>query len=101
MLAELENNINDLAQILEISIVKFEGDSNYIHLFVDFNPSIDPIRFINNLKTVSSRHMQELYGDHIRQCCDDKNVLWSRGYCLLPDLGGALSVIEDYIKKAK
>ena len=57
-----------------------------------------PSKFINNLKTVSSRLIRKAFADHLAQYYW-KPVLWTRAYCLLTTGGATIDTIRRYIEK--
>ncbi|MCA1792767.1 MAG: transposase, partial [Desulfobacteraceae bacterium] len=60
-------------------------------------PTIDLSRFINNLKTVSSRLVRKNYQEHLAKFYWEP-VLWTRAYCLLSSGGAPIDVINQYIQ---
>ena len=80
--------------ILEL---EFYGEKEHVHLLIDMNPSVQPSKFIGNLKTVTSRHMRKVYGEYLRQFYWGINAIWSRAYCLISVGGALISVLREYI----
>ena len=65
---------------------------------LDMHPNIMPSKFINNLKTVTSRLMRKEFAKHLAHFyC--KPVLWTRAYCLLTTGGATIDTIRQYIEK--
>ena len=98
MLIELEAKTRELSDKLGVSILEFNGEKDHVHLLIDINPSVQPSKFINNLKTVTSRHMRKIYGEYLRQFYWGTNAMWSRAYCLISVGGAPLSVLREYIE---
>ncbi|MCK4265487.1 transposase [Candidatus Babeliales bacterium] len=48
-----------------IDLLEFDGEEDYIHLLIKMHPNITPSKFINNLKTVTSRHIRKEFSQHI------------------------------------
>ena len=61
-----------------VSILEFNGRMDHVHLLPNMNPSIQPSKFINNLKTVSSRYMKKYYTVYLKQFYWGTNAMWSR-----------------------
>lgn len=80
-----------------VELLEFGGESDHIHLMIGLYPTIEPSKFINNLKTVSSRLLRKEYGEHLRRYYW-KPVLWSRSYCLLTAGGAPLETLKAYIQ---
>lgn len=98
MLEDLEVKMRDLADKWGVSILEFGGEADHVHLLLDMNPSIQPSKFINNLKTVSSRYMKKEHGEHLKKFYWGTNAMWSRAYCLITAGGAPLSVLKQYIE---
>ena len=96
MLDRLEIICRELCQKWDVELEQFGAEADHAHLLIDMHPNIMPSKFINNLKTVSSRLMRKEYSEHLsKYYC--KPVLWSRAYCLITAGGAPLSVLADYI----
>ena len=105
------------------SLTEFSGEADHVHLLFEGHPNMELAKFVNNLKTVSSRllrrdftiHLEKFYSDPARKreqpdrCClvskkvrvlgqDSKNVVWSGSYCILSTGGAPLEVIKKYIQ---
>lgn len=98
MLIDLEEKMRELADKWGVTILEFGGESDHVHLLLDMNPSIQPSKFINNLKTVSSRYMKKIHGEHLKRYYWGTNAMWSRAYCLITAGGAPLSVLKQYIE---
>ena len=81
----------------EIELVEFGGEDDHIHLLLDMHPNIMPSKFINNLKTVTSRLIRKEYAEHLKKYYW-KPVLWARAYCLISAEGAPLSILKQYIQ---
>lgn len=89
ILDRLKEIVTDLCQ-------KWEAD--HVHLLLDMYPNIMPSKFINNLKTVTSRLMRKEFAEHLAEFYW-KLVLWTRAYCLLTTGGATIDTIRQYIEK--
>ena len=61
-------------------------------------PNLDLSRFVNNVKTTSSRLVRREFGNQLR-CVYHKPVFWSRSYCIISRGGAPLSVIKQYVEQ--
>ena len=99
-----EKILKDLKEIFEKiitgnngSILKFNGESDHIHLLFEVPPQVELAKLINNLKTVSSRLIRKQHGEYLKQYYWE-NVFWSRSYCILTTGGATIEMIEKYIQ---
>ena len=98
MLTDLESKMRELSDKWGVTILEFGGEADHVHLLLDMNPSIQPSKFINNLKTVSSRYMKKEHGEHLKKFYWGTNAMWSRAYCLITAGGAPLTVLKQYIE---
>lgn len=98
MLDRLKEIVTDLCQKWEVELLEFNGEADHVHLLLDMHPNIMPSKFINNLKTVTSRLMRKEFSKHLADFYW-KPVLWTRAYCLLTTGGATIDTIRQYIEK--
>lgn len=97
MLERLEAICREQCAKWDVELVEFSGEADHVHLLLEFHPNIMPSKFINSLKTVTSRLMRKEFADHLAKFYW-KPVLWTRAYCLLSAGGAPLEVIRKYIQ---
>lgn len=97
MLNRLEEIVRKNCQDWEIDLLEFNGEADHIHLLLEMHPNIMPSKFINNLKTVSSRLIRKEFDAELKQYYWEP-VFWTRAYCLLTTGGATIDVIREYIK---
>ena len=97
ILNRLHEVCRDICEKWDIGLIEFGGELDHIHLLLDFHPSAQPSKFVNNLKTVSSRLIRRDFGEHLSRFYS-KPVLWTRAYCLLSAGGAPIEVIKQYIE---
>ena len=98
MLDRLEEICRNLCEKWEIELLEFGGEEDHVHLLLDMHPNIMPSKFINNLKTVTSRLLRKEYKEHLDKFYW-KPVLWTRAYCLISSGGAPLEILKEYIQK--
>ena len=87
----------DICEKWDVGLIEFGGEQDHIHLLLDFHPSAQPSKFVNNLKTVSSRLIRKDYSEHLAKFYW-KPVMWTRAYCLLSAGAAPIEVIKQYIE---
>lgn len=97
MLKRLEEIVRKSCEDWEIELLEFNGEADHVHLLLDMHPNIMPSKFINSLKTVTSRLLRKEYADHLQKFYW-KPVLWTRAYCLLTTGGATIETIRQYIQ---
>ncbi|WP_376984252.1 IS200/IS605 family transposase (plasmid) [Borrelia recurrentis] len=86
-----------MCSLWKITLNEFNHDKDHIHLLLEFTPNIQPSKFINNLKTVSSRLIRKKYSTHLDKYYW-KPYFWSRSYCLISTGGASIDIIKKYIQ---
>lgn len=97
MLERLETICRDVCAMWDVGLDEFGGEADHIHLMLDMHPNIMPSKFINNLKTVTSRRIRKEFADHLAGYYS-QSVLWTRAYCLITAGGAPLDILKTYIQ---
>jgi len=97
ILSRLEEIFRDQCKKWEVELIEFGGENDHIHLLLSLNPTIQPSKLINSLKTVSSRLIRKEFSEQLREYYW-KPVLWSRAYCLLTAGGAPIEILREYIE---
>ena len=98
MLDRLKEIVTDLCQKWEVELLEFNGEADHVHLLLDMHPNIVLSKFINNLKTVTSRLIRKEFASHLASYYPNP-VLWTRAYCLLTNGGATTDTIKQYVEK--
>ena len=79
-------------------LMEFNGEADHVHILLSLPPNLDLSRFVNNLKTTSSRLVRREFADQLRRVYR-KPVFWSRSYCIISCGGAPLTVIKQYVEQ--
>lgn len=80
----------------EAELVEFNGETNHVHLLVNFPPKVAVCRPVNSLKGVSSRRLRQELPDLVRHYQRAQRL--SSGSYFARSAGGApLSIVKQYI----
>ena len=97
-LNRLEEIFRSVCEEFECELVEFNGETNHVHLLVNFPPKVALSKLVNSLKGVSSRRMRQEFPELERHYWRAKR-LWSGSY-FAGSVGGApLSVLRQYIEQ--
>jgi putative transposase len=97
MLDELHQIFSRLCESWGGVLTEFSGEADHVHLLFEGHPNMEIAKFVNNLKTVSSRLLRRDFASHLQKFYG-KSVLWSGSYCVLSTGGAPLEVIRKYIQ---
>ena len=84
----------------EVEITEFNGESDHVHLLINYPPKVCISKLINSLKGVSSRKVRQTFPDIQYHWTNKKSgALWSPSY-FAGSVGGApLEVLKQYIEQ--
>ena len=97
ILARLEQIFRDTCFKWECSVVEFNGESDHVHLLIDYNPKVQVSKFVNNLKTVSSRLIRKEFASHVDKFYF-KPVFWTGAYFISSCGGVTLEQLKAYVQ---
>lgn len=82
-----------------VELAEFNGESDHVHLLVNYPPKISISKLVNSLKGVSSRRLRQYHQDIHKYYW--RGVLWSPSYFAGSCGGAPLSIIKQYIEQQK
>jgi putative transposase len=81
----------------EAELVEYNGESDHVHLLVNYPPKVTVSKMVNSLKGVSSRKLRQQLPELSQIYW--KGVLWSPSYFASSCGGAPLDVIKQYIEE--
>ncbi|MGQ4598645.1 IS200/IS605 family transposase [Nocardia sp. R6R-6] len=97
-LARMEEIMRAVCTDFECELVEFNGETNHVHLLVNFPPKVALSRLVNSLKGVSSRRMRQEFPDLVRHYWRAQR-LWSGSYFAGSVAAAPISVLRQYIEQ--
>ena len=79
-------------------LMELNGEADHVHLLIALPPNLDLSKFVNNLKTTSSRLLRKEFAEKVKRVYR-KGVFWSRSYCIISCGGAPLSTLKQYIEQ--
>jgi putative transposase len=97
-LRRMEEIMRAVCTDFETELVEFNGETNHVHLLVNFPPKVALSKLVNSLKGVSSRRLRQEFPDLVHHYWRAQR-LWSGSY-FAGSVGGApISVLRQYIEQ--
>jgi putative transposase len=96
---ELKEIFRSICTQFEAELVEFDGESDHVHLLVNYPPKIAISKLVNALKGVSSRLLRKAHPEIASKYW--KGVLWSPSYFAASCGGAPISIIKQYIENQK
>ena len=97
MITRLSEVFTDLCEKWNCKVIEFNGEEDHIHLLFQYLPQMDLSKFVNNLKSVSSRRVRSEFADEVNKVYW-KSVLWNESYFIASCGGVTVSVLKKYIE---
>lgn len=97
-LERMEQIMRDVCTDFECELAEFNGESNHVHLLVNFPPKVALSRLVNSLKGVSSRRLRQEFPELARHYYR-ANKLWSGSYFAGSAGGAPITVLRQYIEQ--
>ena len=97
ILNDLEVIFKDVCQNFETELVEMNGETEHIHLLLNYPPKVSISKLVNSLKGVSSRLIRKQHPELKKSYW--KGGLWSPSYFASSCGGAPLSIIEQYIEQ--
>ncbi|NEO92411.1 MAG: IS200/IS605 family transposase [Moorea sp. SIO3G5] len=79
-------------------MVEFNGEKDHIHLLVDLNPKVAPVKLIANIKTVTSRLIRQEFSDYLKRFYGNKKVFWTGSYFVASCGGVTIEQLKSYVQ---
>ncbi|MGH2416115.1 MAG: IS200/IS605 family transposase [Microcystaceae cyanobacterium] len=82
----------------DCELVEFNGESDHVHLLVNFAPQVQLSKLIANLKTVSSRLLRKEFTDVLERVYS-KPVFWTGSYFIASCGGVTIEQLKKYVQQ--
>jgi putative transposase len=92
----LRSLFQSICKDFESELIEFNGESDHIHLLINYPPKVCISKLVNSLKGVSSRKLKDEFPDIKKYYW--KNALWSPSYFAASCGGAPLNIIKQYIE---
>ncbi|TLQ45502.1 IS200/IS605 family transposase [Streptomyces marianii] len=97
-LKRMEEIMRSVCEDFETELVDFNGETNHVHLLVNFPPKVAVSKLVNSLKGVSSRRLRQEYPELVRHYWRAQR-LWSGSYFAGSVDGAPPSAVRQYIEQ--
>lgn len=67
-LERMEQIMRAVCEDFECELVEFNGETDHVHLLVNFPPKVALSRLVKSLKGISSRRMRQEFPELVRHC---------------------------------
>jgi len=101
VLLRLKEIFTDTLIKWKCNLVEFNGESDHVHLLIDYKPDISLSKLIANLKTVSSRLIRRDFPELASKYFYHKPYFWTGAYFVASCGGVTVSHLKKYVENQK
>jgi putative transposase len=107
ILERLKIIIKELCEKWQCEYTEGNGEPDHFHLVFRYYPQIQLSKFIDNVKSVSSRRLNHEYDEHLRKIYQpiinpktgkESKVFWNESYAINSVGGAKLDVLIKYVQ---
>lgn len=92
----LKQKINEISQTFEVDVLDVGCDTDHFHLILKAKPTLDIPKYINALKTITSREIKRKFPKTKKKLWSNK--FWSPSYCLITTGQVTLDQLKKYVE---
>jgi putative transposase len=97
MLIRLEDIFKTLMGKWDGRLIEFNGETDQVHLLIQYTPQTELSKLINNLKTVSSRYLRKEFAQRVNEFYRN-DALWTNGYVIASCGDVTVEQLKQYIE---
>jgi putative transposase len=97
ILGRIEEITRKLCERWGCSVVEFNGETDHIHLLFKYYPQMQLSKFINNMKTVTSRMIRKEFEERLTKIYW-KPVFWTNSYFIASCGGVTIEQLKAYVQ---
>lgn len=98
ILEELVEIVKNLSSKWGTDIVEVNGESDHLHILFSYYPQMQLSKFVNNLKTVTSRLINKNHEEYLKSFYWKDSVLWTKSYFIASCGGVTIEQLKQYVQ---
>jgi putative transposase len=99
ILSRLQEIFKDTLHKWDCELLEFNGESDHVHLLIDYKPEKPISTLMGNLKTVSSRLIRQENPDLSKKYFDGKPYFWTGSYFVASCGSVTFEQLKNYVEK--
>jgi len=92
----LKQKVREISESFQVEVLNLECDKDHFHMIFKAKPTLNMPRYINAIKTITSREIQRRFPEIKRKLW--KGVFWSPSYFLATTGQVTLDVLKKYVE---
>lgn len=98
LLDELISIVSNLAGKWGVEVIEINGEEDHLHILFGYYPQMQLSKFVNNLKTVTSRLINKNHTDYLSTFYWKEPVLWTKSYFIASCGGVTIERLKEYVQ---
>ena len=99
MLERIEERCAQVCKKMSCQIIEFSGESDHVHLLVDFHPKNSISAVAGSLKSSTSRMIKREFPQQYEKHYWGKTAFWSNSYYVSSAGGAPIEMLKRYIQQ--
>ena len=92
----LKTKIHSISKTYDVDVLNIECDKDHFHMLFTANPTLDIPRYINTIKTITSREIRKEFPEVKKLLWE--STFWSRSYFIATTGQVTLDILKKYIE---
>ncbi|KAF3885176.1 MULTISPECIES: IS200/IS605 family transposase [Nostocales] len=98
MLDRLKQMIEQVSNKMDCQLIEFNGESDHIHILLDFHPKNSIAAVVGSLKSATARMLKKEFPQEVKKHYWGKVSFWSNSYYVSSCGGAPIEVLKKYIQ---
>lgn len=92
----LKTKIREISDTFSVDVISMECDKDHFHMIIKTKPVLDIPKYINAIKTITSREIKRKFPDVKKKIWNDH--FWSPSYFLVTTGQTTLDQLKEYVE---
>lgn len=98
MLDRLKEMIEQVSNKMDCQLIEFNGESDHVHILLDFHPKNSIAAVVGSLKSSTARMLKKEFPEEIKKYYWGDVSFWSNSYYVASCGGAPIEVLKEYIQ---
>ncbi|PSF30577.1 IS200/IS605 family transposase [Aphanothece hegewaldii CCALA 016] len=98
VLEDLVTIAKNLGEKWGVEIIEINGEADHLHILFGYYPQMQLSKFVNNLKTVTSRLINKNHAEYLKTFYWKDSVLWTSSYFIASCGGVTVEKLKQYVE---
>lgn len=81
-----------------VEIIQINGETDHLHILFGYYPQMQISKYVNNIKSVTSRLINQDFAEHLNNFYWKESVLWTKSYFIASCGGVTIERLKEYVQ---